>query len=117
MKILVAAALAAVFVSQAHAAGDPMVEVVVTMDAPPLASAIKQSRVLTASVKAQRLSLATPMSTAYVRSLGAIQRQLAARITTRIPDSVITWRYQVVLDGVAVQLPRSALGRLADVPG
>lgn len=118
MKILVtAAALAALFVAPAQAAQPRMVEVVVTLDAPPLATAITQSRVLTARVKAQRLSLTAPTSIAYVRSLVSAQRQLAARIETRIPASRITWRYQVVLNGLAVYLPHSDLARLESTPG
>src|SRR5262249_44576754 len=91
IRILVTAALAAVFVFPAQAAPTPMVEVVVSLDAPPLATAIKQSRVLAASVKAKRLDLASPTSVAYVRSLVVAQRQLAARITTTIPASRVTW--------------------------
>jgi subtilisin family serine protease len=96
---------------------DALVEVVVTMDAPPLAYAISKSRVLTGRAKAQRLSVRTPTSVGYLASLATAQRALAARITTSIPASRITWRYGVVLDGMAVVLPRSELGRLGSTPG
>ena len=84
-----------------------MVEVVVTLDAPPLATAIRQSRVLSARTKALRLDLASPTSMGYVRSLAAAQSRLAARITTALPRAGVTWRYQVVLNGLAVYLPRA----------
>jgi subtilisin family serine protease len=90
---------------------------VVTLDAPPLARAIQQSRVLTARAKAERLDLRSPTSLAYLRSLAAAQRALAARIVASVPGARVTWRYQVVLDGLAVLLPRAQLPRLAAVPG
>lgn len=94
-----------------------MVEVVVTLDAPPLATAIRQSRVLSARTKALRLDLSSPTSMGYVRSLAAAQSRLAARITTALPRAGVTWRYQVVLNGLAVYLPRADLAKLASMPG
>ncbi|HZP30651.1 MAG TPA: S8 family serine peptidase, partial [Acidimicrobiia bacterium] len=96
---------------------DGLVEVVVGLEAPPLAEAITQSRVLTGRVKAQRLDLRSPTSLGYLGSLASAQRTLAARITAAIPAARITWRYRVVLDGMAVLLPRSELPRLAATPG
>ena len=90
---------------------------VVTLDAPPLATAVRQSRVLTARVRTARLDLASPSSAGYLRSLATAQRQLAARITTTIPQASVTWHYQVVLNGLAVYLPRADLARLAATPG
>ncbi len=79
--------------------------------------AVQQSRVLTGRAKAQRLDLRSPTSVDYLRSLTNAQRVVATRITTALPASRVTWRYQVVLDGLAVLLPRDQLGRLAAVPG
>ena len=93
-----------------------LVEVVVTLDAPPLAEAIRRSRVLTSRAKAQRLDLRSPTSVGYLASLATAQRALAARITTTIPESRVTWRYDVVLNGLAVLLPRSELRRLSTTP-
>ena len=117
--MIAAAALAALAAAPAAqpARGNGLVEVVVSMDAPPLAYAISKSRVLTGRAKAQRLDLRTPTSVGYLASLATAQRALATRITTSIPASRITWRYRVVLDGLAVLLPRSQLARLADTPG
>ena len=117
--VIAAAALAALLVAPAaqSARGDGPVEVVVTLDAPPLAEAISKSRVLTSTAKAQRLDLRAPMSRGYLASLATAQRALAMRITTAIPESRVTWHYSVVLNGIAVFLPRSELGRLAATPG
>jgi subtilisin family serine protease len=93
------------------------VEVVVTLDAPPLAQAVQQSRVLTARAKARRLNLRSPSSVDYLRSIAAAQSVVAARISTAVPAARVTWRYDVVLDGMAVLLPRAELARLARVPG
>jgi subtilisin family serine protease len=116
---LLAAAIAAVFFTGVGQAASPAqaVEVVVTLDAPPLARAVQESRVLTARARAQRLDLRSPSSLDYMRSLAAAQRTLAARIVRTIPAARITWRYQVVLDGLAVLVPRAQLGRLSSVPG
>ena len=116
--LLFAAAVAAVFFpAAASAAPTDSVEVVVTLEAPPLAQAIHRSRVLSARFKAQRLNLRAPTSVAYLRSLATAQRALATRITTTLPGARVTWRYQVVLDGLAVLVPRTQLGRLSSVPG
>jgi subtilisin family serine protease len=94
-----------------------MVEVVVTLDAPPLAEAIQQSRVLSARARAARLDLRSATSLDYLRSLASAQQAVAARIVRTIPAATISWRYRVVLDGLAVVLPRAELSRLAATPG
>ena len=95
-----------------------LVEVVVTLDAPPLAAAVQQSRVLTARAKAQRLDLRSPSSVDYLRSLADRPARRSPRGSpTAIPGARVTWRYQVVLDGMAVLLPRADLARLVAVPG
>jgi subtilisin family serine protease len=110
------AALLLVPVANAGRSGG-LVEVVVTLDGPPLAEAISKSRVLTSRAKAQRLDLHAPTSLGYLASLAAAQKTLATRITGSIPGSRVTWHYRVVLDGLAVLLPRSELDRLATTPG
>jgi subtilisin family serine protease len=117
--LILAAAVAAVSVPPAHAQARPAppVEVVVTLDAPPLAQAIQRSRVLSARTKAQRLDLRSPTSAGYVRSLVGAQTVVATRIARAIPAARVTWRYQVVLDGLAVLVPQNQVGRLQDLPG
>jgi subtilisin family serine protease len=114
---LTAALAAFFFAGAATAAPAQRIEVVVTLDAPPLATAIQRSRLLSARYKAQRLDLRAPTSVAYLHSLAVAQRALAARITATVPDARVTWRYEVVLDGLAVLLPRDDLGLLASVSG
>ena len=113
-----AAAVAAVLLcGAAQAAPAQPVEVVVTLEAPPLAQAIQQSRVLSARTKARRLDLRAATSVAYLRSLAVAQRALATRIAAAVPAAEVTWRYGVVLNGLAVVVPRTQLSRLASIPG
>jgi subtilisin family serine protease len=93
------------------------VEVVVTLDAPPLARAVAESRTLTAAAKRERLDLRSPASTSYLREVAAAQRTLASRIRQTIPQAQVRWHYGVVANGMAVVVPTSALGRLAEIAG
>src|SRR5262249_35860617 len=65
----------------------------------------------------RRLDLSSPTSVAYLRRLDTAQRAVAARIRHAIPSARIRWRYQVVLDGLAVDLPRRAVARLSRIRG
>ena len=101
----------------AAAARAATVEVVVTMEAPPLARAVSQSRALSATTKQRRLSLTSPTSAAHLRTLAAEQDALAERIERTIPGAHVRWRYRIVLNGLAVALPESRVEALAAVPG
>ena len=92
-----------------------MVEVVVELQAPPLAQASLSGRTLAYS--GGRLSLRAPASLAYLRRLAAAQDVLAARIERAIPKSLVRWRYSVVADGMAVVMPADEQRRLAAIPG
>jgi subtilisin family serine protease len=100
-------------------ASSDAVEVVVTLKAPPLAEALVRTRTLTYSSFASphRLLLASAASRTYLARLAQAQRVVAHRVQTAIPGARARWRYRVVLDGLAVVVPRRALARLADVPG
>src|SRR4051812_6381276 len=115
------AAVLAALLAAAPAAADrarPAVnEVVVTLDAPPLALAVSGSRTLSAHAKRQRLDVGSASSAAYLRRLTAAQDVVARRIAARIPGARIRWRYQVVLDGLAVVVPSARVGELARIPG
>jgi len=119
--LFVTAALVALAVGlPAHASAasaSPNTEVVAELAAPSLARAFSDSRVLTSAVRRRPLDLRSPTSAAYLRRLDAEQRILAARIRRAIPEAQIRWRYQVVLDGLAVYLPENAIPRLHQVPG
>jgi len=93
-----------------------LVDVVVTLDEPPLAVAAPR-RTLSAHGKRSPLNLRTPASRSYVRTLAAAQRSLQSRIATDLPGVRFGWRYSVVLNGFSVSLPRTEVDRLASVPG
>ena len=112
---MVAALVAAPAVSAAD--GDRPVEVVVTLDAPPLARAVSSSRAFTAEVRRARLDLADPSSTSYLRELASVQRTAERGLVRSIPGARVRWRYGVVLNALAVVLPARDVDRLATVPG
>jgi subtilisin family serine protease len=109
----------AVALAFAPAARAGNVEVVVTLKAPPLARAFVQQRTLAFSsfARPQRLLLSAPSSRAYLDGLGQSQRLVQRRIQAVIPTARMRWRYGVVLNGFAVVVPQSRLGRLAHVAG
>jgi len=78
--------------SRASARG-PLVEVVVTLDAPPLARG------------------------GHVRTLSAVQESVESRLSESVPDFAVQHRYSAVLDGLALEVPASELARLHDTPG
>ena len=92
----------------------PLVEVVVALDAPPLAQA-QPGR--TAFSRSQRLRLRAPASVAYVHLLAADQRRLEGRIADAVPGATVRRRYRIVVNGLAVVLPAAQLRRLALLPG
>ncbi len=94
------------------------VEVVVTLPAPPLAQAIESDRTLaSAATRDHRLDLRAPASVAYVRTLAGAQRSLESRLARAIPSAQVRWRYDVVLNGLAVVVPKNQVARLAAIPG
>jgi subtilisin family serine protease len=88
-----------------------MTEVVVTLEAPPLAEAPLLHRA------GRGLSLGAPRSAAYLRSLASAQSVVAERVERAIPGSFVRWRYGVVVNGFALVLPGDETTRLAAVPG
>jgi len=115
---LLAAGLAALsLAAPAGARPQARAEVVVALAAPPLASAVRQSRVLTARAKRARLDLRAPSSRGYLAELAREQRTLARRIRAAVPGATVRWRYRVVLNGLAVVVPAGRLSDLARLPG
>ncbi len=109
-------ALAASAGAERHgASSESLVEVIVALDAEPLAVA-RPGRTL-AATGGRRLSLATTTSRAYLRSLATTQDALEERIEDALPQAEIRWRYRVVANGLAVVVPRDQVERLASVPG
>ena len=56
-------------------------------------------------------------TSARVRALAQAQAEVASMIGEAVPEARVRWRYQHVLNAVAVELPRSALGALERLPG
>jgi subtilisin family serine protease len=101
-----------------HVTSEPLVEVVVTLPEPALADAARTDRTLAAAGRSRgRLDLRSPASVSYVRHLAAVQQRFQAQLADEIPNARIGWRYQVVLDGLAVTLPRSQLAQLRSLRG
>jgi subtilisin family serine protease len=104
--------------ARAVATGAGYVEVVVTLPQPSLSQAILRDRSLAArAMTRHRLNLRSEASVSYLRTLASAQRTLQARIQTSIPDARVRWRYGVVLNGMAVVVPRSKLATLSSIPG
>lgn len=96
--------------------GEPaLVEVVVTLDAPPLAQARLTNAY--AARTGGHLSLRAASSIAYLETLAREQSQVESRIEAAIPSAETHWRYSVVLNGLAVVVPASDASRLARVRG
>jgi subtilisin family serine protease len=118
LALLSAAGAGAAPRAAAPQAAPAMTEVVVTLPQAPLAEAALRERSLaSARTVRHKLDLRAPASVSYLRTLASAQRSLQARIGTAIPDSSVRWHYSVVLDGMAVVLPRSQLHRLSEIPG
>src|SRR5579864_5741803 len=94
-----------------------MAEVVVTLPRPPLAVAAESDRSLASATSHHRIDLRAPAAVSYLRTLASAQRTLQNRIATAIPGSSVRWRYSVVLNGLAVVLPKADVARLAAIPG
>ena len=94
-----------------------LVQVVITLDQPPLSRATVQGRTLAATRTRGRVNLRTPASRSYLRTLAGAQRSLQSRIATRFPGARFGWNYSVVLNGFSVVLPRGQADRLTSVPG
>jgi subtilisin family serine protease len=98
-----AAAVAVICLSGAAAAGkpEPTREVVVTLKAPPLAAS-------------GRRALA---SASQSRELAAAQAAVQRNVLSAVPEARVRWHYRTVLNGFAVVVPASQVGRLGSVPG
>ncbi|MBA2298994.1 MAG: S8 family serine peptidase [Actinobacteria bacterium] len=115
LPLLLIALAASAGASGDQASTEPLVEVVVALDAQPLAVA-RPGRTL-AATGGSRLSLTTPTSRSYLSDLASAQQSLQTRIEAALPQAVIRWRYRVVANGLAVVLPGDQIARLASLPG
>jgi subtilisin family serine protease len=92
----------------------PLVEVVVALDAPPLAQAHPGR---TTFSRSHRLSLRSPASVSYLDLLAGEQARVEARIEAAIPAAAVQWHYRVVVNGLAVVLPAAQVPLLGRLPG
>lgn len=119
--VAVAGALSIAGAAWESGAAAPGVEVVVELASPPLADAVAGDRQLQVGGSATRASARLDLASAGSRrALARIERDQAAlerRIVAAIPQARIYWRYQVVLNGFAVVVPPSAIGRLERIAG
>jgi minor extracellular serine protease Vpr len=92
-------------VPQRHSPSGDLVEVVVTLDAPPLASV------------APRSLLTAPASVSYLERLASEQGDMEARLHAEIPGFAVRRRYSVVVDGLAVLVPQSEVAKLQGTDG
>ena len=88
------------------------IRVIVRLDMPPLAAAYAEGLSVTSS--SRRLDVNASSSRKYLTRLGSMQKRAAAEIHEAIPAAVVSRRFQVVLDGLTVELP---VRRLPDLAG
>jgi minor extracellular serine protease Vpr len=91
-----------------HANG--RIRVIVGLGLPPLAAAYGRS--FAAAEQNRRLDVATIASRRYLARVAAAQRRAALQLRRAIPEARIQERYQVLLDGMTVDLPIANLPRL-----
>jgi len=95
-----------------HARG--RVRVIVRLALPPLAAAFNESLALGGS--ARRLDAASGSARSYLARLERAQDAAATRIRIAIPGAVVSRRFQIVLDGLTVELPYRRLAELSALP-
>ncbi len=90
------------------------VRVIARLDLPPLASAFNED--LAVGGTSRRLDVSTGSSRRYLARLERAQSAAATAIQEAIPGAVLSRRFQVVLDGLTVELPVRRLTTLAELP-
>jgi subtilisin family serine protease len=89
-------------------APEPLAEVVLELQEPGVAKAL--------GVRT-RLALDTRPSTRRLTRIAAQQELMKRRIQAAVPEATISWRYQVVLNALAVVVPQRSVARLERIPG
>jgi minor extracellular serine protease Vpr len=89
------------------------VRVIMTLPDPPLAAA-SYARGLTGLTIRSKLNFHSSFSQSYLARLQAAQATAIARLHEEIPEAVVSRRYQVLVDGFAVNVPYSRLPDLLD---
>jgi subtilisin family serine protease len=103
------------------AKGDGQVSVIVKLEDAPLATYAGDVPGLAATspavIGADRLDARSAESQAYLSYLKAQQESFIAAAQAAIPDTRVTYRYDVVFGGVAMRIPRGQVDALAQLPG
>ena len=87
------------------------IRVIATLKLPPLAQAY--GRGLYAAGSANRLNVHSSASKAYLARIEAEQTAAIAKLRQAIPSARISWRYQVILNGMTVSIPAQKLPQLS----
>ena len=98
----------------------PDVEVVVELASPPLAGAAATAAGRTtqaAGSRTARLDLASATSRAALTRIRREQATLEQRIRAAIPSLHVQWRYEIVLNGLAVVVPADRIAALERIAG
>jgi subtilisin family serine protease len=93
---------------------------IVEFDKPSLASLVKIDNRLNYLTAGGKLDVNSPASQAYIDELASDQASFSVALENSIPGALVSRGYQVVLNAVAVQLPKSDLATLralASLPG
>lgn len=90
------------------------VRVIVGLSLPPLAA--EHGPGFFGSLSSQQLDVASSSSRAHLARIEAAQAEAVIAIRTAIPSARITRRFQVVLNGITVELPAHRLPRLSAMP-
>src|SRR5581483_12327655 len=96
--------------------GRGLTRVIVRLAAPPLA-AWNAERTLASASRAHHLDLRTSAAVAYRAELRRQQETVAAAVLRAIPQARVQERYDILLDGFALQLPTRSLPALVRVRG
>jgi subtilisin family serine protease len=87
------------------------VRVIARLSMPPLAAALAED--LSVGGSSRKLNLSTSSSRKYLARVESLQNEAAAEIKRAIPNAVLSRRFQVLLDGLTVELPATRLPDLA----
>jgi len=93
-----------------------LTRVIVRLAAPPLA-AWNAERTLASASRARHLDLRASAAVAYRAELRRQQQTVAAAVLRAIPQARVQERYDILLDGFALQLPTRSLPALVRVRG
>jgi minor extracellular serine protease Vpr len=103
-----------IVVPSGHAQGET--RVIVRLASPPLAAWSAQ-RTLASATRTQHLNVASTASRAYVAQLREQQDAIVAEVRAAIPTAQVQERYDILLNGFAVQVPSRSLPKLMRLKG